>query len=264
MNDGDSRLAISAARAGSAVLQQRFGTVRDRISKGLLDFATDVDLEAEQEIRRILADARPTDAVLGEENGISGPPDATRRWIVDPLCGTQNYVDGIRFIAVNVALRTNDGLKAAAVADPFADEVFWTDGDAAQVIVNDVSSALSPNAGSGIVELNLDQPYPEASEFHPATLLKDRAFTDRFRPRSGSSSLALTWVATGKRAAFVTHGDMTDNVHFAAGIAVCIAAGCSVTGFDGGPWQRAGSGLIATADEGTHDRLLKSVDHSPS
>ena len=165
---------------------------------------------------------------------------------------------------MNVALRINDGLEAAAVADPFTGEVFWTDGNAAHVIVSKIDSVLSPNAGSGVVELNLDPPYPDGPGFHPTTLFRDRAFTDRFRPRFGSSSLALTWVATGKRAAFVTHGDMTDKVHFAAGIAVCIAAGCSVTGFDGGPWQRAGTGLVAAADQETHDRVLKSINQSPS
>ena len=124
MNEDDSRLAISATSAGSPVLQQRFGTVKDRISKGPLDFATDVDVETERVIRQTLADARPADAVLGEKNGIIGSSDATRKWIVDPLCGTQNYIDGVRFVAVNVALKTDDGLEAAAVSDPFTDVCF--------------------------------------------------------------------------------------------------------------------------------------------
>lgn len=47
-----------------------------------------------------------------------------RQWLVDPLCGTLNYAVGTMLVAVNVALR--DG--AAAVADPFSGEVFFTDG----------------------------------------------------------------------------------------------------------------------------------------
>jgi myo-inositol-1(or 4)-monophosphatase len=73
-----------------------------------------------------------------------------------------------------------------------------------------------------------------------------------------STTLALLWVADGRRAAYLTYGDVRDNVHFAAGIAVCEAAGCVVTGTDGEPWQH-GSGLLAAADGETHAALLALV-----
>jgi myo-inositol-1(or 4)-monophosphatase len=72
---------------------------------------------------------------------------------------------------------------------------------------------------------------------------------------------ALAWVAAGKRAAYVTDGgELSCSVHFAAGIAVCRAAGCVVTGIDGGPVGQAGRGLVVAASAETHGRLMSMID----
>ena len=70
--------------------------------------------------------------------------------------------------------------------------------------------------------------------------------------------MALTWVATGQRAAYVTDGDVRDSVHFAAGLAICGAAGCTLTDLRGHPWGRGGpTGRVAAADSETHAELLR-------
>jgi myo-inositol-1(or 4)-monophosphatase len=71
-----------------------------------------------------------------------------------------------------------------------------------------------------------------------------------------STTLAVAWVAAGRRAAYVTDGHLRDSVHFAAGIAVCQAAGCVVTGIDGQPLHTGTGGLLAAADEQPHAALL--------
>ena len=76
------------------------------------------------------------------------------------------------------------------------------------------------------------------------------------RPRVVSSSIAVVWVATGQRAAYVTDGDLRDSVHFAAGLAICEAAGCTVTDLRGERWGEGPTGLIAAADAATHATLL--------
>ncbi|WP_344447495.1 inositol monophosphatase family protein, partial [Kitasatospora nipponensis] len=78
------------------------------------------------------------------------------------------------------------------------------------------------------------------------------------------TTLALAWVAAGKRAAYVTDGgDLSSSVHFAAGIALCRAAGCVVTGIDSAPVGPAGRGLVVAADAETHG-LLMSMIHGHS
>ena len=71
-----------------------------------------------------------------------------------------------------------------------------------------------------------------------------------------STTLALAWVASGQRAAYVTDGDLDGSVHFTAGIALCLAAGCVVTNLDRGPLHTGIGGLVAAADAATHDALV--------
>ncbi|MGV9840528.1 inositol monophosphatase family protein [Streptomyces fungicidicus] len=257
----DAAVAIAGARAGADVVRAMYGRRLDRIDKGAGDFATAADVEAEKAILGIIRAARPDDAVLGEEGGQQGAARAVRQWLVDPLCGTLNYAVGNMLVAVNVALR--DG--AAAVADPFSGEVFFTDGETARVWHDGADDALlTPSSATRLVDVNLDPPFPSAPGFRAVDLLAHPAFVERFRPRVVSTTLALAWVAAGRRAAYVTDGgDLSGSVHFAAGIALCRAAGCVVTGIDGGPIGEAGRGLVVAADDETHG-LLMSMTRSRS
>ena len=233
-----------------------YGRRFTRIDKGGGDFATDVDVAAEEAILGVIRAARPEDAVHGEEGGRRGGADAVRQWLVDPLCGTLNYAVGTMLVAVNVALR--DG--PAAVADPFSGEVFFTDGATARIRRDGIDTRAAPTAATRLVDVNLDPPFPSAPGFRAVDLLAHPGFVERFRPRVVSTTLALAWVATGKRAAYVTDGDdLAESVHFAAGIALCQAAGCVVTGVDGSAVGQGGRGLVAAADAETHGLLLSMI-----
>ncbi|MEH6372976.1 inositol monophosphatase family protein [Streptomyces sp. KLMMK] len=262
---GDADVAIAAARAGAEAVRARYGQRLTRMDKGAGDFATDADVAAEAAILDVIRAARPQDAVLGEEGGQQGAADAVRQWLVDPLCGTLNYAVGNMLVAVNVALRNGP----AAVADPFSGEVFFTDGEAAWVRSDEGDTRLAPTAATRLVDVNLDPPFPSAPGFRTVDLLAHPGFVERFRPRVVSTTLALAWVAAGKRAAYVTDGgDLAGNLHFAAGIALCRAAGCVVTGVDGAPVGQggeadrsgqAGRGLVAAADAETHSLLMSMI-----
>jgi myo-inositol-1(or 4)-monophosphatase len=87
----------------------------------------------------------------------------------------------------------------------------------------------------------------------------DESFAGRFRPRVVSTTLAVAWVAAGRRAAYVTDGQLRDSVHFASGIALCQAAGCVLTGIEGQPLHTGPGGLVAAADRETHQALLTMI-----
>ncbi|MEV4198414.1 inositol monophosphatase family protein [Micromonospora globbae] len=252
----DAGVAVAAARAGADVVRSMYGQRLSRVDKGGGDFATAADVAAEQRIVEVIRAARPGDAVLGEEGGRRGAADAARRWLVDPLCGTLNYAVGTMLVAVNVTLPG----RAAAVADPFADEVFVTDGTAAWLRRDGVDTPLAPSAATRLVDVNLDPPFPGAPAFRAVDLLAHPGFARWFRPRVVSTTLALAWVAAGRRAAYVTDGDdLSASVHFAAGIALCRAAGCVVTGLDGTPPGPGVRGLVAAGDAETHGRLMSLI-----
>ena len=255
----DFDVALAVAGMGAAVVRQRFGSALRRVEKGGGDFATSADVEAEGAMVALLRRERPDDAILGEEMGRSGPEGGARIWLIDPLCGTHNYAAGMRMVAVNVALEAAGRLAVAAAADPFADEIFWTDGAGAWKRVSGHDVQLAPDATSRLVELNFDPPFPSAPSFRATALAAQSEFARRFRPRVISTSLALAWVAAGRRAAYMTDGDLRRSVHFAAGLALCEAAGCTLTDLRGQPWGRGATGLVAAADAETHARLLEMV-----
>ncbi|MFE4663720.1 inositol monophosphatase family protein [Streptomyces sp. NPDC056716] len=251
----DAGVAIAAAGAGAEVVRALCGQRLARVDKGAGDFATAADVAAEEAILGVIRAARPEDAVLGEEGGQQGVAGAAHQWLVDPLCGTLNYAADTMLVAVNVALRGG----AAAVADPFSGEIFFTGGEGAWVRNGGADVELAPRPATRLVDVNLDPPFPSAPMFRAVDLLAHPQFVERFRPRVVSTTLALAWVAAGRRAAYVTDGgDLSGSVHFAAGIALCRAAGCVVTGIDGRPIGPSGRGLVVPADGGTH-RLLMSL-----
>jgi myo-inositol-1(or 4)-monophosphatase len=255
----DHEVAIALVEIGAAVVRKRFGTALQHTLKGDHDFATEADFESERAMLDRLRRWRPEDAVLAEESGRSGSPTGARLWLIDPLCGTLNYAAGTRLVAVNAALQERKALTAAAVADPFSGEIFWTDGQRAFLRLNDRDTPLTPGGSSKLVELDVETPSSSASGFRIVDLTGDTQFTAQFQPRIVSTSLALTWVAAGRRAAYVADGDIRESVHFAAGLALCRAAGCKVTDLQGRPWGSGETGMIVAADRETHEAIRKIV-----
>lgn len=262
INDRD--LVIAAAQTGTAVVRSKYGASLARFEKSPGDFATAADIEAEKAILDVLRAARPDDVVVGEESGRTGSGGSGRVWLVDPLCGTLNYAVRSMLVSVNVALRAGAEIVVAASADPFAEEVFWTDGARACVRRDGVDEQLTPSADSRLVDVNLDPPFPNDPDFRAVRLLADRGFVERFRPRVVSTTLAVAWVAAGRRAAYVTDGHLYDSVHFASGIALCQAAGCVVTGIHGQPLHTGAGGLVVAADKETHATLVTLIGNQRS
>ena len=256
MVDSDAHVALAAAAAGAAVVRAAYGGELVKYAKSDLDFATQVDIDAERAILDVLAHARPDDARVGEESGCHDGA-GSRRWLIDPLCGTLNFAAQTPLLSVNVALVDGEVTLACASADPLADEVFWSDGSFGSVRSRGLDCRLHPSSLSRLVDVNCDGPLDR--RFVGGQLVADPEFRASFGPRVLSTTLALAWTAAGRRAGYVTDGSsLGDNVHFAAGIALCIAAGCVVTDLCGNPINK-GRGLIAAADPETHARLVELV-----
>ena len=253
MSRADAEIAVLAAEAGAAVVRSNYGNDQTRLVKTATDFATQTDLDAEQAIVDILLAKCPGDAIRAEERGDVGGPATSRRWLVDPLCGTLNFAARTPLMAVNVALVDSIGVSAAASADPMAKETFWTDGLAAFVRCGATDHPLTPDDASRLVEINADRPRASASV--SAELLGDLKFRSHFSPRVLSSTLGVAWVAAGRRAAYVSDGTFEDDLHFAAGLAIAGAAGCTITNFRGGQLN-SGDGAVISASESIHESLL--------
>ncbi|GAA2452053.1 MULTISPECIES: histidinol-phosphatase [Streptomyces] len=99
----DLRLAHVLADAADAATMERFRALDLKVeTKPDMTPVTEADRAAEELIRGHLQRARPRDAILGEEYGVEGT--GPRRWVIDPIDGTKNYVRGVPVWATLIAL----------------------------------------------------------------------------------------------------------------------------------------------------------------
>ena len=120
---------MKAARKAGRSLAKDFREVENlQVSmKGAGDFVSRADLAAEEIIKTDLMEARPTYGWCAEEGGEEAGQDPTRRWIVDPLDGTTNYLHGLPHWAVSIALEHKGEIVAGVVYDPTKDELFFAE-----------------------------------------------------------------------------------------------------------------------------------------
>jgi histidinol-phosphatase len=123
--DDDLSLAHAAADAADAVTMARFLASDLQVeSKPDLTPVTDADRASETTIRAILERERPHDDVLGEEYGATG--DGTgRRWVLDPIDGTKNYVRGVPVWGTLIGLQQDGQTVAGVVSAPALGRRWW-------------------------------------------------------------------------------------------------------------------------------------------
>jgi len=122
--DDDLRLAHVIADQVDAVTMERFGAVDLRVeTKPDLTPVTDADRHAEELVRSQLGRTRPRDAVLGEELGETG--HGARRWVVDPIDGTKNFVRGVPVWASLIALMDGPEVVVGVVSAPALGRRWW-------------------------------------------------------------------------------------------------------------------------------------------
>jgi myo-inositol-1(or 4)-monophosphatase len=193
----DRDLAERAVRAGAEralALAGRAMDVRRKSSAG--DLVSAADHASEEAIVALLRAERPRDAITGEEGSAVGGA-AARRWLVDGLDGTVNFLRGIPQWCVAVVLEESGEPLVAAVLDPNRDELY--------------SAARGQGAyrGGAPLHVRAGAPLIEAvvSSFLRADKLRGSAAVDGFGPllgapaalrMGGAGSLELAWLAAGR------------------------------------------------------------------
>ncbi len=118
----------AAEKAGRAIVRD-FGEVEhlQASRKGPRDFVTVADEKAERIVREELTRARPRYGLLMEESGETVGADTSHRFIVDPIDGTTNFMHGVPYFAVSIALEESGEIIAGVVFNPITDELFWAE-----------------------------------------------------------------------------------------------------------------------------------------
>ncbi|MDZ7907379.1 MAG: inositol monophosphatase family protein [Gemmobacter sp.] len=193
-------LMIKAARKAGRSLVKDFREVENLqvSSKGPGDFVSRADREAERIIKEDLMGGRPTYGWLGEETGEDAGQDPTRRWIVDPLDGTTNFLHGLPHWAVSIALEHKGEIVSGVVFDAAKDELFWAE-KGAGAWMND--KRLRVSGRRNMIESIFATGVPFAGRGPLPATLQDLA---RLMPvcagvrRWGAASLDLAYVAAGR------------------------------------------------------------------
>jgi histidinol-phosphatase len=121
----DLELALSLAHVADRITLARFLAEDLAIEcKPDLTPVTEADRAVEQAVRARLAELRPGDSVVGEEFG-SSVADGDRRWIIDPIDGTKNYVRGIPIWGTLLALEDGDDLTVGVASAPAMGRRWW-------------------------------------------------------------------------------------------------------------------------------------------
>ncbi|MCR5881605.1 inositol monophosphatase [Rhizobacter sp. J219] len=121
-------VAVKAARTAGTIIN-RASLDLDILkvtTKSANDFVTEVDQRAEESIIETLLTAYPGHGILAEESGrVHGAKHSEYVWIIDPLDGTTNFIHGLPFYAVSIALAYRDQIQQAVVYDPTRNDLFY-------------------------------------------------------------------------------------------------------------------------------------------
>lgn len=253
-------LMIKAARKAARGLLRDFGEVENlQVSaKGPGDFVSRADLKAEAAIREELTEARPNYGWLAEESAEVKGGDPTRRWIVDPLDGTMNFLHGQPHWAVSIALEHKGEVVAAVTYDPIKDEMFVAERGAGAWL-NDRRMRVSGRRELG--EMFFGTGIPSLGRNGLPASLRDLA---ALAPRVagvrtlGASTLDLAYVAAGRLDGFWHRGLMPWDL--AAGDLLVREAGGFVAPLDEGGSTAGGDVIVGNAQgfEG-FARLIRSA-----
>ncbi len=244
--------ALDAAAAAGALIAARTGADRVR-EKGRADLVTEVDEAAERLILSRLRARFPADAVVGEETA-SAAVTRGRRWIVDPVDGTTNFVHGHPFVAVSIALVDDDGPAVGVVAAPVLGETFHAvRGGGA--FLNGREMRVSDVAEFGRALLATGFPFKQGKGDldQYMLLVADAVRRTHDVRRAGSAALDLAFTAAGRVEGFFEIGLAPWDV--AAGILLVIEAGGRVTGWPGDEEPPLVTGRILASNGRIHGDL---------
>ena len=266
VNDPDSRPAVAkrAATAGAELALESFRTDIDTETKSSnTDLVTQADRDSQARVIEVIESEYPDEPIVGEEDGaLKTVPETGPAWIVDPIDGTNNFVNDIRVWGTAVAAVEDGEPVGAAVVLPALGDSYTADREAAYlngepIAVSDTSEPeLATIAPLMLWERDSREEYAAAT----------RELVTRFDDmrRFGSAQATLSLIAAGS-----LDGGFTNLVSYpwdsVAGVHLIRQAGGRVTDRHGNRWRHDSEGLVVS-NGAPHDALLAATrgidDHS--
>jgi myo-inositol-1(or 4)-monophosphatase len=237
--------ATAAARAGEQVLWRYFRSQDlEVVRKGENDFVTRADRESEAAVLGELRRRYPGHRILAEEGGgAADGGDSEYQWLVDPLDGTTNYLQGLPVWSVSVACRRGDQVVAAVVCDPPGENLFTAMlGGGAHW--NGLPMAASAHPGLAGSFLATGYPFRAHATLDVyLAIFREVFLACKAIRRCGSAALDLAYTAAGVYDGFFEFRLSPWDI--GAGVLLVREAGGVVTDLDGGDGFFAGGNVVA-------------------
>ena len=161
---------------------------------------SDADREAEDAIVALLGRERPDDGLLGEE-GAASPGSSGRRWVVDPLDGTTNFLYGIPQWAVSEALEGSVGV----FVDPVRDELFSAERECGASL-NGMALEMREGVPLERALVATGFSYDAGMRARQADVAARLLPAVRDVRRAGAAALDLAWLAAGRLDGYYERG----------------------------------------------------------
>ena len=245
-------IATNAARKAGDIALRYFETSVRREVKADKSFVTAADTEAEAAIIKEIKSAFPDHSILSEESGAE-KRNPRFEWVIDPLDGTANFVNGIPLFSVSIAVLKDGAVDAAVIYQPVGDSLY-----AAEKGKGTTWNGKKVKVSDGGAEHAMITFGPGKKEKEKLNRLLSA--TEQFvksKRYLGSCALELAYVARGGTEGFICLG--LNKWDYAAGVLLVSEAGGVITDFDGAPWVFGSSDFFIASNGTVHGDLLKLV-----
>ncbi|PZU18864.1 MAG: inositol monophosphatase [Stenotrophomonas sp.] len=230
---------VKAARLAGNVLLRNINKLEalNVVQKGRMDYASEVDADAEKVIVKELKRAYPEYGIFGEEGGIQGVN--RMMWVIDPLDGTSNYLRGFPHYCVSIALVENGEPTDAVIFDPLRNELF-TASKGNGAVLNDRRLRVADRKDLEGTMIHTGFAPRERSRASTQLKTVDTLLVQAEDVRrTGSAALDLAYVACGRADAYFEAGVKAWDI--AAGVLLVREAGGKVCNYRGAPLDRMDS-----------------------
>ena len=239
----DLYLMIKACEKASKVLIRDFGEIEKlQVSiKGPSDFVTNSDYKVEKIIINELSKSKKKYYLISEESGKIENENKNGCWIIDPIDGTTNFLNGIPHFAISIALKINNEIISGVIYDPIKDEMFYAEKNNGAYLNNKRIRVSKKN--------NIDNSlFATGGKNEIKTKLNIRKF--------GSASLDLAYVAAGRYDGFFQKNLSLWDV--AAGLILIKESGGKVNEIN---LEKNNNVKIYASNNSIHEKMLDNIDN---
>lgn len=222
-------VAIEAARAAGEIIKESYLGTHAVHYKDSHNVVSQTDVAAEKKILKIISATFPDHGIFSEEAG-TNTKHSDYLWVIDPLDGTTNFINGLPYFGVSVALLHENQVVVGVVLDPLRDELFCaTHTSPAQLNGSNIKQREPASLPQSVIGLSRGASAP--AKMRHGKIYQEVVNHIRTTRVIGSTALALCYAAAGRlQATIINDSPFYD---YAAGLLIAQQAGLRVTDFAG-------------------------------